>query len=80
VRKKNREWWECTNRACGHKIEFLMLNVGGDKANPACFCGSTMKRAYVKPGYKKGAGALVTESSGVRAAKVLFSCSFYSLS
>ena len=80
MRKKNREWWECTNRACGHKIEFLMLNVGGDKANPACFCGSTMKRAYVKPGYKKGAGALVTESSGVRAAKVLFSCSFYSLS
>jgi hypothetical protein len=79
VQKKNRECWECTNRACGHKIEFLMLNVG-DKANPACFCGSTMKRAYVKPGYKKGAGALVTESNGVRAATVLFSCSFYFLS
>jgi hypothetical protein len=64
VQKKNRECWECTNRACGHKIEFLMLNVG-DTANPACFCGGTMKRAYVKPGYKKGAGALVTESNGV---------------
>jgi hypothetical protein len=56
-----------------------MLNVG-DKANPACFCGSTMKRAYVKLGYKKGAGALVTESNGVPAATVLFSCSFYFLS
>jgi hypothetical protein len=56
-----------------------MLNVG-NKANPACFCGSTMKRAYVKLGYKKGAGALVTESNGVRAATVLFSCSSYFLS
>ncbi len=56
-----------------------MLNVG-DKANPACFCGSAMKRAYVKPGYNKGAGAVVTKSSGVRAATVLFSCSFYFLS
>jgi hypothetical protein len=80
VQKKNREWWECTNRACRHKIEFLMLNVGRDKASPACFCGSAMKRAYAKPGYNKGAGALVTKSSGVRAATVLFSCSFYFLS
>ena len=77
MQKKNGEWWECTNRACGHKIEFLMLNVG-DKANPACFCGSTMKRPYVKPGYKKGASALASDS-GVRAATVLFSCSFYFL-
>jgi len=79
VQKKNREWWECTNRACGHKIEFLMLNVGHDKASPACFCGSAMKRAYAKPGYNKGAGALVRDSGGVRAATVLFSCSFYFL-
>jgi hypothetical protein len=56
-----------------------MLNVGHDKANPACFCGSSMKRSYVKSGSKKGAGTLVTDSGGVRAATVLFRCSFYLL-
>lgn len=80
--KKDREWWECTNRACGHQIEFLLLNVGHEKANPACFCGGSMKRSYVKPDLKKGANALVTDSGGVSvasSANVFFLCSFYFL-
>lgn len=43
------EWWECTSRACGHKIQFRMLVKVSGRKTPTCFCGSSMKRRYVKP-------------------------------
>lgn len=47
------EWWECTNRMCGQKIQFVTLDWGPDRANPTCFRGSSMKRPYVKPHYRE---------------------------
>jgi hypothetical protein len=49
VENRNEEWWECTNLACGQTIQFVMIVEGYAKANPTCFCGSGMKRTYVKP-------------------------------
>ena len=51
MQKSNKEWWECTNRMCGHKIQFVTLDSGPNRANPTCFCGSSMKRPYLKPQY-----------------------------
>jgi hypothetical protein len=53
MQKSNEEWWECTNRMCGHTIQFLTLDSGPDRANPTCFCGSSMKRPYVRPRYSE---------------------------
>jgi hypothetical protein len=50
VEENIEEWWECTNRMCGQKIQFVTLDKG---ANPTCFCGSSMKRPYVKPHYRE---------------------------
>jgi hypothetical protein len=53
MQKGNEEWWECTNRICGHKIQFVTLSIGPNRANPTCFCGSSMKRPYRKPYYSE---------------------------
>ena len=53
MQKSNEEWWECTNRMCGHKIQFVALGIGPNRANPTCFCGSSMKRPYLKPHYSE---------------------------
>ena len=73
MQKRNEEWWECTNRMCGHKIQFLTLGSGPNRANPTCFCGSSMKRPYVKPHYSEytpGSDADPRASLGVRAVNV----------
>jgi hypothetical protein len=51
MQKSNEEWWECTNRMCGQRIPFVTLDSGPNRANPTCFCGSSMKRPYLKPQY-----------------------------
>ncbi len=64
MQKSNEEWWECTNRMCGHTIQFITLGRRPSEASPTCFCGSSMKRPYVKPhcseyatGFAAGSGA-----------------------
>jgi len=49
VQKRNEDWWECIDHSCGQKIQFLMLDGMPNRAKPTCFCGSDMKRSYVKP-------------------------------
>jgi len=61
MQKSNEEWWECTNRMCGHTIQFVTLGRGPNKANPTCFCGSSMKRPYVKPHYSEYAAGVVAD-------------------
>jgi hypothetical protein len=53
VHKRNAEWWVCTDRSCGQKIQFVMLDGTSGRVNPACFCGSVMKRSYVKPHFTR---------------------------
>ena len=72
MQKSNEEWWECTNRMCGHTIQFLTLG-SGPRANPTCFCGSSMRRPYVKPHYSEytaGSDADPGASRGARAVNV----------
>jgi hypothetical protein len=44
VKKRREEWWECPNLCCGAQILFLMIGPAPNRANPSCFCGSTMLR------------------------------------
>src|SRR6202041_2014321 len=44
VKKRREEWWECPNRFCGAQILFLMIGPAPNRADPTCFCGSTMQR------------------------------------
>jgi len=53
MQKSNVEWWECTNHMCGQKIQFVTLGIGPNRPNPTCFCGSSMKRPYLKPHYRE---------------------------
>lgn len=53
MQKNIEEWWECTNRMCGQKIQLVTLDRGPGRASPTCFCGSSMKRPYVKPHYRE---------------------------
>ena len=73
MQKSNKEWWECTNRMCGHKIQFVTLDNGPNRANPTCFCGSSMKRPYLKPQYTEYTAVSIADpgaSHGAGAVKV----------
>lgn len=66
----NEQWWECTNRACGQKIQFQMLDRVPGRSNPACFCGRGMKRLYVKPRFTKFEVSLGTPSDATHRTRV----------
>jgi hypothetical protein len=42
VKKRHEEWWECRNQICRAQILFLMIGPAANRADPTCFCGSTM--------------------------------------
>jgi hypothetical protein len=71
MQKSNEEWWECKNRMCGHKIQFVTLGSGPNRANPTCFCGSSMKRPYLKPHYREYMAVSVTDPGTSHGARVV---------
>lgn len=71
MQKSNEEWWECTNRMCGHKIQFVTLCSGPNRPNPTCFCGSSMKRLYLKPHYTEYAAVSVADPGAGHGAGVV---------
>jgi hypothetical protein len=73
MQKSNEEWWECTNRMCGHTIQFLTLGGGPNSANPTCFCGSSMRRPYVKPHYNEYAAGSDADPGAGRGARAVVS-------
>jgi hypothetical protein len=70
VQKRNAEWWVCTDRSCGQKIQFVMLDGTPGRINPACFCGSRMKYCYVKPQFARYENILPTRDGTPGTAKV----------
>jgi hypothetical protein len=70
VQNGKEEWWECTNRACGQKIQFQMLDKVPDRSNPTCFCGGGMKRLYVKPRFTKFEVSLGSSPDAVQSTRV----------
>ncbi len=34
MQKSNEEWWECTNRMCGQKIQFVTLGSRTQQGQP----------------------------------------------
>jgi hypothetical protein len=71
MQKSNEEWWECTNLMCGHTIQFLALGSGPNGANPTCFCGSSMKRPYLKPYYSEYTAVSVADRGAGHSARAV---------
>jgi hypothetical protein len=69
VQERN-EAWECSDPACGQHIQFLMLDRVPDRADPTCFCGSNMRRSYVKPHFTKYENISPIDPGAPAAAKV----------
>jgi len=72
VQKRNEDWWECVDHSCGQKIQFLMLDGMPNRAKPTCFCGSDMKRSYVKPHFTRHESTLPMDTGAPIPATVSF--------
>jgi hypothetical protein len=66
VQNGNEQWWECNSPACKQKIAFVMLANALDRDHPTCFCGSVMKRTYIKPQIAKCKESLFADLSAAR--------------